>query len=343
MAVAQTDLLCTSCGGQCAYAPETQKLTCASCGTAHDIVDEAGDPTEEFHYHPGLPHTEQRFVAPETLHSCETCGGGVVFTGAALSERCAYCDGPVVRGSADQRFQALGLIPFQVTAEDAQARARAWIAGRLAAPSNLGAIVAQGRVAGIYVPFFTFDSHEAIDYWAKYRTGGKNSVTRTVKGKMKIAFDDLLAPASPHITPLIRDGILHDFRPATLRPFTPAYLAGFAAEHHHLSVSDGLASLADDKALLIRNRIQRKHGSKRLFNIGYKTHTSGIHYRRILLPAWILHYTYNGTPKRVVVCGLHGRTFGERPFSRAKLAAYAAALSMLAIVTGWLWGAAGFL
>ena len=341
----QRTLLCPDCGGQCVFSPQDQALLCESCGNGHVIqIDPSSDPTEEFHYHPDTPHTEQPILSQDRIHQCETCGGEVIFTGPALSDRCAYCDGPVVLRPGDESFETMGLIPFRITENEAQALAVGWISKRLAAPNDLPQVVAQGRVAGLYAPFFTFDSHEAVDYWAKYRTGsGDNARTHKVRGNMKIFFDDLLAPASPHVTPMIRDGILHDFDPDDLRPYQPAYLSGFAAERHHLSVPAGLQANRADKDLLIRNRIRVHVNKRRIVDVGYKTHTSGIHYRRILLPVWILHYQYGGKPKKVVVCGLHGRTFGERPFSRWKLLGYSAALSLAAIIIGWLWGAAGLL
>jgi hypothetical protein len=69
----------------------------------------------------------------------------------------------------------------------------------------------------------------------------------------------------------------------------------------------------------------------------------GIHYRRILLPVWILHYTHVDRPYRVVVSGIDGRSFGERPFSLIKLALYSGAITAAAIAVGLAWGAAGFL
>lgn len=344
LSATQRDLLCPFCAGQCVFSPAAGALVCESCGEGHAIiVDPAHDPTREFHYDPETPHTEQPVLTEDRVHQCETCGGAVVFTGPALSDRCGYCDGPVVLGGRDERFQALGLIPFRLTEAEAQTRAIDWVRRRLAAPTDLADTVSRARVAGFYVPFFTFDSHEAVDYWARYRTGsGDKARTHSVKGSMSIAFDDLLAPASPHITPMIRDGILHDFNPEDLRPYIPAYLSGFAAEQHHLSVSEGLAANEDDKRLLIRNRIKTHINKSRIIDIGYKTHTSGIHYRRILLPVWILHYSYNNMAMKVVVCGMRGRTFGERPFSPFKLAGYSAAISALAIVFGWVWGAAGW-
>ena len=160
---------------------------------------------------------------------------------------------------------------------------------------------------------------------------------------MKIRFDDLLMPASHHVTPLIRDGILHDFLPSRLRPYNTGYLAGFAAERHHQTVAQGLQANEKDKRLLIRNRIKLRINKSGVHSIRYNTDTSGIHYRRVLMPVWILHYQYNGKPMKIVVSGIDGRTFGERPFSAYKLAAYSAAVSAATIAIGLLWGAAGFL
>ena len=345
MVVSQTDLLCPNCAGQCTYAPSKFGLSCASCGEVRDIpVDHRINAAEEFHYHPDMPHTEQPAHTAETVHECETCKGRVVFTGPALSERCAYCDGPVVLGHTDASYQTVGMIPFALSHTDAGPRVLEWVRNRWGAPSDLQSIVETGRVAGIYVPFWTFDSKEAIEYMVKYRVRrNKKWFSKTMEGDMRTSFDDMLMPASLHVSPLIRDGILHDFDPAELRPYTPAYLAGFAAERHYESVSQGLQANSKDKDLLIRNRIRHHSGKKNITFVGYKTHTTGIKYRRILLPVWILHYSYGGKPMKVVTCGLHGRTFGERPFSTSKLVGFAAALAGAAIVLGWIWGATGVL
>lgn len=344
-AVAQNDLLCANCGGQCSYSPVARALSCHSCGTPHAIdVDPDADPAREFHYHPDLPHTEQPQMTQDRTYNCQTCGGSVIFTGPVLSENCAYCDGALVLEGTDESYATLGLIPFEIAGDAAQDRAIAWTQRRWAAPNDLASIVSKGRVAGIYVPFWTFDSKEAVDYMVRYRVKqGKNWVTRRFKSAMTTRFDDLLMPASPHVTPLIRDGILHDFDPDRLKPYEPAFLAGFAAERHHQTVKEGLAANAPDKDLLLRNRIKRHSGKSRITSISYKTDTTGITYRRVLLPVWILHYTYADKPMKVVVCGLHGRTFGERPFSNSKLLGFSALLSLAALVLGWLWGAAGFL
>jgi len=341
--IAQTDLLCANCAGQCVFAPQTGTLTCLRCASEHVIwIDPEAEPSAEQHYHPDLPHTEQPRFTRNRPHQCQTCGGEVVFLGHSISEACPYCEGSLIEKAEDESYEALGVIPFAVSDEQAQINAQAWVDGRWAAPSDLGAVVAQSRVAGIYVPFWTFDSHEAVKYTVKYKVrSGKRSISKTYKSAMSTQFDDLLAPASPHVTPLIRDGILHDFDPGTLRPFEPAYLAGFAAEFHHQSVKEGLKHNEADKALLLRNRIKMHSRKSNITNVTYVTDTTGIRYRRVLLPVWILHYSHQGKPMKVVTCGLRGRTFGERPFSTLKLFAFAVLASCAVTAFGVAWGASG--
>lgn len=339
----QSELQCPSCAGQCLYDPAQQALCCDSCGNVQRLEgDDDAQAQAEFPYDPDMPAPEETSTFNDRVHRCETCGGTVTLVAKSLSTRCAYCDGPVVAAASDNAYDPMALIPFRIPERDAQRFALNWVGKRLAAPSDLAGIVAQGRVAGIYVPFWTFDSEEAVNYWAKYTVRrNKRSIVKKVKGHMRISFDDMLAPASHHVTPLIRDGILHDFDPARLRPYRAGYLSGFAAERHHQTVAEGLEANEDDKRLLIRNRIRRKIAKRAVHDIGYRTDTTGIHYRRILLPVWILHYQYKGTPMRVVVCGIQGRNYGMRPFSNWKLAGYAALMSALTVAIGLVWGATG--
>lgn len=341
----QKDLQCHQCGGQNSYDPARQSLICESCGTPTRLeTPEDHKAATEFPYDPDAPDSDPKAKDNSIVHHCETCGGDVVFVGQSLSERCAYCDGPVVMRWGDQAFETMALIPFRVPQKDAQGYAQKWVKGRLAAPSDLAGIAARGRVVGLFVPFWTFDSHEVVDYWATYKVKrGKRTTTRQTSGSMRLAFDDMLVPASPHVTPLIRDGILHEFDPRRLRPFRAGYLAGFGAEQHHQSVAQGLAANEDDKDLLIRNKIKRHVGKSGTRVTRYLTDTSGIHYRRILLPVWILHYEYEGRAKKVVVCGIEGRTYGERPFSTLKLAGYSLLLTLATILFGMAWGGGGLL
>lgn len=337
----QSALHCAACGSMCYFSPVACALECLSCGAVYDL-GQSDDylARDEFAHRGDLPDSDPVIDVAGQTHQCRNCGGAVVFTGPALSESCPYCDGPVVLIAGDSGYKTMALIPFRVDAPFAQRLAQEWIATRVCAPDTLGHIVAQGAVAGLYAPFWTFDSDEAVEYWARYVTYTNRKLrTRSARGTLDVMFDDLLMPASPHVTPLIRDGILHDFNPADLRPYRAGYLAGFAAERHHQSVTEGLAANADDKDLLIRNHIREDVNQTGVHGVRYLTDTTGIHYRRILLPVWILHYTYGTQAYRIVVSGIDGRTFGERPFSYPKMAMISGLVTACAMAIGMLLGA----
>lgn len=341
MQAEQSALNCVACGGMCYFSPVACALECLSCGATYDL----GQPDDvlardEFAHRPDVPELEDDTPLPQQTHQCRNCGGEVLFTGPALSENCPYCNGPVVLVAGDNGYRTMALIPFRIDAPFAQRLAQEWVTSRIAAPDDLTAVVARGMVAGLYAPFWTFDSDEVVHYWANYiKTGGKAIRIRRTKGRIDIAFDDMLMPASPHVTPLIRDGILHDFDPRDLKPYRAGYLAGFAAERHHQSVAEGLEANADDKDLLIRNHIRDDVNRNGVHAIRYLTDTSGIHYRRILLPVWILHYTYHNAAYRIVVSGIDGRTFGERPFSHRKMALWSGAVTAFVMLAGIVSGA----
>ena len=167
----QSALQCASCGGMCYYAPAVRALECLSCGTTYDLEQpEDYLARDEYAHCDDLPDADPVIPSNQQTHQCRNCGGAVIFTGPALSERCPYCNGPVVLVSGDRSYETMALIPFRVDAPYAQRLARAWIATRVCAPEDLGDIVAQGVVAGLYAPFWTFDSDEAVDYWARYVT-----------------------------------------------------------------------------------------------------------------------------------------------------------------------------
>jgi Zn finger protein HypA/HybF involved in hydrogenase expression len=333
----QAALRCPACGGQRRYAADAGKLICESCGARFDIVDDGTlEPRRETAYDAELHDAEPPEI--DHAHRCEACGGEVMFVGHAVSDRCPYCDGPVVLGGGQAQFLPSAVIPFQIAQRQAEAAIAAWVAARWAAPSHLTQTVAKGHIAAVYAPFWTFDSHHAIDYRARKRVGhGKNARWRTVHGTTKLELDDTLTAASDHVTPEIRDGIMHGFSLELLKPYLPDYLAGFAAELHGQSVSEGLAKMRKDIEVLVHRNIRRAEGQVK--DISYSSRMSSVRFRRVLLPLWIHHYVINGKPMRIVVSGIDGRTFGQRPFSFAKLLGFSAAIVVPLFLIGIVIGA----
>ncbi|WP_417728002.1 hypothetical protein [Roseovarius sp.] len=319
----QAALRCASCGGQQGFDPRTQSLRCESCGQLTEIVaDPDLDAQREQAFDPGAPEDEPPEI--EHAHRCETCGGEVVFMGQAISEQCPYCDGSVVLFGGHAHYTPSGLIPMGNTRAEAVEAIVRWVRGLWSAPSRLPKAVTEGHMAAVYAPFWTFDASKDVNYTVQKRTGqGKSARWIRVSGQVTMVLDDAVIGASDHVTPDIRDGIMHGFYPQWLKPYQPEYLAGYAADLHGRRVSDGLDKLRRDIEVQIRRRIRADAGGGRIRNITWTGHLSEIRFRRVLLPLWILHYHYAGKPYRIVVSGIDGRCFGERPFSMAKLFGWA--------------------
>lgn len=330
----QAALQCPFCAGQRRFSPETGRLVCESCGKDSEIEDDGAlEARREQAYDPN--DLDGEIPEVDRAHRCESCGGEVVFVGRAVSERCPYCNGPIVLHGGHARFMPSGLIPFAVAQTQAEANIRHWLRSRWAAPGDLRGAVSDGRVAGVYAPFWTFDASHAINYWAKKRVGFDDDAKWVdVTGATTLAVDDAVIAASDHVTPAIRDGIMHGFSPDKLRSYLPAYLAGFAGELHQGRVSEGLERYRRDIEVKVHRRIRRDIGTPRVSDIRYLAELSGIRFRRILLPLWIWHFTYRGEPMRIVVSGIDGKTFGQRPYSRQKLLAYSLGVVVPAFLLG---------
>ena len=142
----QSDLQCPTCAGQCSYSPTYRRLECASCGNVHDLkTDDDYKAAEELGYDPNLTEADLPDLSKTRAHHCNTCSGDALFTGPALSERCPYCDGPVVLSTQDNGYETMALIPSEIDLMYAQHQTQDWIKRRIATPNDLENIVAKAR------------------------------------------------------------------------------------------------------------------------------------------------------------------------------------------------------
>jgi DNA-directed RNA polymerase subunit RPC12/RpoP len=252
-------------------------------------------------------------------HSCQTCAGEIVFLGQDLSARCPYCDGPVVRREGASGFAPAGLAPFRVVEKAARDAIGAWFGSRWLMPSSLQGRASGARLAGVYAPFWTFDAAVVVRYVGQRgRKSGKNMHWTTVSGTLEAPFDDILMPASHHITPDIRDAT-GPWPVTRLVDFEPRFLAGFAAELHRVPAQDAAAQAREDIRPILEERVRRAIGGQRQRITSMDIEMQGTTCRSMLLPLWILHYDHAGSHYRVIASGVSGRAFGERPFCPAKV------------------------
>jgi ribosomal protein S27AE len=351
---------CGNCGASLSFAPDTGRLSCATCGTVNDLPDvsdaERASAFEERDYREALraqvgnePSIEQQIV------SCPQCGAQTVFDPHVVASHCAFCAGPMVSVTAhtERRLQPQGLVPFVLEPAAAQARFRRWIEGRWFAPNALRRTV-QGAdgVRGVYVPCWTFDAETETDYVGQRgvnRTvtvmrrdaeGRTVPVTRIVTdwfpaaGRVRVAFDDAMILAS-HSVPKHLEDVLTGWDIGRLVPPSEAYLAGFTVEAYQVGLEPAFGEAQQRFASAIDQAVRRDIGGHQQRVARVHTRYGRVTFKHVLMPVWIASYRFGGRVFAVVVNGQTGVVQGDRPWSAWKIAG---AVLGSALAAALLWG-----
>lgn len=337
---------CAQCGADLRYAPGQTELKCDHCGHVQAIASQTprnkARALGEHDLAQGLANDLPAAASEEVRStSCPSCGAVVEFQGAAHATECPFCATPVVVDTGSHRhIKPQALVPFVLTEAESRVALVRWLGSLWFAPSSLLEYTRKGRaMAGIYVPFWTFDADTASRYTGQrgehyYET---RTVTVTVNGKseqreervqktrwysasgnVSRRFDDALVMASTSLP----ERLGNDLTPwdlAALEPYSPDYLAGFQAEGYTVVLSDGHAKARAAMANVIEDDVRRDIGGdeQRIDNVN--TRFDDETFKHILLPVWMAAYKYGGKSYRFLVNGQTGEVQGERPYSWWKI------------------------
>ena len=348
---AQNAYPCPACGARIEFAPGAGALRCPYCGYERQVVAPQGEVRE--HSFEDLERLPRKPAASIGAHVfvCQRCGAQTESN--ALADRCQFCAGPVVADAgAGGLIPPEGVLPFQVDHNGVRTALRQWVSSRWFAPSNLKKVQEVETLKGTYIPHWTFDAHTVTtyhgergeDYWVTEQytvqvNGRWETRTRQVRktrwypasGTVQRAFDDVLVPASTHLTP----DQLNKLTPWPLQQsvrYQPDYLAGHHAQRYDTEPEAGLALAKQQMEPVIRSDCRRDIGGdhQRLYSMD--TRYFDITYKLLLLPVWIACYVYAGKNWQVLVNGATGKVIGKRPYSAVKIAMAIAAVLLVLLV-----------
>ncbi|MFH0938688.1 MAG: hypothetical protein V1899_05345 [Planctomycetota bacterium] len=134
-----------------------------------------------------------------------------------------------------------------------------------------------------------------------------------VSGVYSEFFDDILIAAGKNTDRAT------EYNLGDLKPYTPEYLSGFAAERYAVSCEDGWSQAKEEIADVITAAVRRKIGGDEQRVHSIDTAYSGITYKHILLPLWISSYRYGKKSYCFQVNGQTGEVRGKRPYSFWKI------------------------
>jgi LSD1 subclass zinc finger protein len=359
----EAQLACEQCGAVLAYAPGTSQLTCAYCGHSNEIAVAATEIVEQ-----SLDSALDEGVATTPVEEtrtvkCDSCAAEFTFAAGRHAGSCPFCGHSIVTDTGVHRqLKPAALLPFAIADREARQRVAQWLQGLWFAPNKLKKYARdQGRLAGVYLPYWTFDSFTRTRYRGQrgdfymvpvqVRTivnGRPVTQTQMVQkvrwwpasGEVSRHFDDVLVLASRSLPSWITDR-LEPWDLGDLKPYTPEFIAGFQAEAYQIGLEEGFAvasakmqaRIAADVRLAIGGDMQQIER----MDVQHANRT----FKHILLPCWLGAYLFGGKSYHLCVNARTGAVQGERPYSWIKIAvAVVFALIVFAIAAA-LFGAGG--
>lgn len=335
---------CRQCGAVLKYAPGTETLTCAHCGSENPIPRHHA-PIEEYDLRSALQQLDRQM--PQTASSpsihCDECGAAFQFEGRTHAGECPFCGTPIVATTAAIKpIQPKSLLPFSIDEATARECYRKWIAGLWFAPNAVKKYArSDTKLTGVYLPFWTFDSLTSTRYSGErgdvYYVQEPVQVVRNnqvvtemrrvpkirwtpVSGQVQRFFDDVLIGASRSLPRKIVDA-LAPWDLQALIPYDEGYLSGFRSEYYQVELADGFNQARE----IMDNQIYRDicadigGDHQRIHQIS--TQHSQTTYKHCLLPAWSAAFRYRDRSYRFVINARTGKVQGERPYSVWKIIA----------------------
>lgn len=351
----QKQFPCQQCGAKLDFAPGTASLKCSYCGFENPIPQSEAQ-IEELDFRAFLQKAAEEHDTHEAqIVKCDKCAAETTMPPDTSSGLCPFCGANLVfTGKSSRLIKPKYLLPFQVGQSQAFEDFRKWIKKLWFAPEDLKQFAqSEGKLAGVYVPFWTYDSdttsfyrgERGDHYWETetYTTEENGrTVTRerqvqrtrwtSVSGTVWNNFDDILILASKSLPKKYADR-LEPWDLQNLVTYADEYLSGFRAESYQVDLGDGFEEARAVMDEGIRTSIRQDIGGDEQRIDSVKTQYGKITFKHILLPVWLSAYRFRDKIFRILINARTGEVQGERPYSPWKIGcAVAAALVIIIII-----------
>jgi len=336
-------------------APVVHAAACECCGCPIE-------PFDKFCPACGVEQAaEDNEAAIEQRHfRCENCGAEVAVDSDQRSYTCAFCDSTyVVEFTPEQsdRQPPEFVIGFAVTLEKAQEEFRRWLgANGWFRPGDLQSAQIAEKLRGVYLPFWSFSmlarsqwSAGIGEYWWKtetYTTRDKDgkTVTKTrrvrktewwnLDGRHHRYYSGYLVSGSRGLSQQDADRIKPFHLPA-LKRYRPYFLAGWLSEEYSVELEDALQTCQQEFYHREQQNVAAHLPGDTHRGLRVGTEFSDVNSDLILLPVYLLSYSYGDKLYRFMINGQTGKAAGDKPVSRKRIAlAVGVGLAVVAAVVG---------
>ncbi|HEX8551572.1 MAG TPA: hypothetical protein VF681_08440 [Abditibacteriaceae bacterium] len=347
---------CPACAAEAQWNPAKSALVCPFCGTTSPAeLPAAGGPIKENELATALRNIDDNhrgWAAEKTSVKCQSCQAISVFDPAHVSKSCDFC-GSTSLVSYDQikaPIRPESLLEFKVSETQVREKIRDWYGSRFWAPNALKRRALTDTVHGVYLPYWTFDAQVHADWRAQaghhyyetesYTDSQGKSQTRQVQhtrwenasGSVQNFFDDELVPSSKGVDAELLRQIEPFPTTSDLKPYEPAFLSGWVVEQYQIDLIAAAQHAREAMEGKIRDLCSSEVPGDTQRNLEVDADFSAQTFKHILVPIWLLSYTYGATSYQVVINGYTGTIAGKYPLSWAKITlAILAAIILIAL------------
>jgi DNA-directed RNA polymerase subunit RPC12/RpoP len=334
-------LSCEQCAAVLSYKPGTDTVVCEYCGHSNRIEERAVEIIEH-----DLEAALARGLAAAPVEEtrtlkCPSCAAEFSFDPNRHAGVCPFCGQTIVAETgAHRQIKPAAVLPFGIEEGAARERVGAWLKGLWFAPGKLKNYArTEGRLAGMYLPYWTYDSRTRTAYAGQRGTvyqepvrvqamvnGRRVAQTRMVQkvrwqrvtGEVARAFDDILVLASRSLPAPLTDR-LEPWDLLGLKPYGPEYLTGFQSEAYQVPLDQGFEVAVEKMRAVITGDVNADIGGnlQRIERLDIRH--ADTTFKHILLPIWLGAFRYGGRTYRLAVNGRTGLVQGERPYSVWKI------------------------
>ena len=313
-------VLCSNCAGKLIFNPATQRLECATCGSSfrpEDIEDKNADIHSKYY--------------DTRVYTCSHCGAEVVTSDTEASTFCVYCGNPaIVFNRVAKEYRPDGLVPFQVTKEDAIRYIKLRFLRNPIVPKEIQNKCVPENIRGIYVPYWVVNADfSEADFLSGEVKRGKSTVTKYYSRAGEASFKNVPIDGSD----VLNDDISRKLEPFYLedaRSFDEDYLNGFYSNTSDLSYADLRSSTAHRCHKLFEDEVVKSVKAKNV-KVLDSIYWVDIHDDPVymMMPVWFFTFKYDEKPYTVLVNGQTGKVVGTMPWQKKKI--YTIAISIFVL------------
>lgn len=329
---------CPACGAQAEWSASKHMLVCPFCGTESPYqIDTDTGKIQEIDLIKALrelPDEQRGWQTERRSVQCQSCKAVMVYDPARVGQNCEFCGSPALVDYQEVKspIRPSSLLPFKVSQTDIRDGIRRWYASKWFAPGTLKSKALVDQIKGLYVPYWTFDAQVHCPweaeaghyYYVSERRGGKTERVRKVRwehasGQLDHVFDDEPIPGTKGVDL----GLLRQVEPfpttTELVPYDTAYLSGYVVEHYQVVLVDAAKQSREAMHAQLLAMCAHQVPGDTQRNLRISPQYSGETFKHILVPIWLMTYTFGPRTFQVVANGYTGVIAGKYPKSAWKI------------------------